>query len=119
MANDYGIKVPFQSPTYKSLEVQGDKAIVKFDHVGAGLNTFDVVEVRGFAVAGEDKKWHWAKGQITGNDTVTVTCPEVKAPVAVRYAWADNPVCNLFSKEGLPATPFRSDDWAGVTIDAK
>lgn len=119
LANDYGIKVPFQSPTYKNMEVQGDKVVVKFDHVGTGLNTFDVAEARGFAVAGEDKKWHWAKGTVTGNDTVTVSCPEVPAPVAVRYAWADNPVCNLFSKEGLPATPFRSDDWPGVTIDAK
>ena len=119
LANDYGVKIPFQSPTYKSMEVQGDKVVVTFDHVGSGLRTIDVSEVRGFAVAGEDKKWHWATAKVTGNNTVTVSCPEVKNPVAVRYAWADNPVCNLLSKDGLPATPFRSDDWPGVTISAK
>lgn len=119
LANDYGVKVPFRSPTYKAMETQGNKVLVKFEHVGAGLNTFDVAEVRGFAVAGEDKKWHWAKGRVIGADVVEVTCPEVKNPVAVRYAWADNPVCNLYSKEGLPATPFRSDDWPGVTAAAK
>lgn len=119
LAKDYGIKVPFQSPTYKGMEVKGSKVNVTFDHVGAGLNTFDVAEVRGFAVAGEDKKWHWATGKIISSDTVEVFSPEVRQPVAVRYAWADNPVCNLYSKEGLPATPLRSDDWPGVTINAK
>ncbi|MGC3968140.1 MAG: sialate O-acetylesterase [Pirellulales bacterium] len=120
LAKDYGIQVPHQSPTYQSMAVSGDKAVVKFDHVGAsGLYAFDVQEVRGFAIAGEDKKWHWATGKITGKDTVEVSSPDVKNPVAVRYAWADNPVCNLFSRDGLPATPFRSDEWPGVTVNSK
>ena len=68
----------------------------------------------GFAIAGADKKWHWAKARIDGA-TVTVWSDSVKDPVAVRYGWADNPVCNLVNGAGLPAPPFRTDNWPGVT----
>ena len=68
-------------------------------------------QIRGFAVAGTDKKWHRAAAKIVGN-TVTVKSPNVKQPVAVRYAWADNPDCNLFNRAGIPASPFRTDDWS-------
>jgi sialate O-acetylesterase len=120
LAKDYGINVPYQSPTFKAMETAGDKVNIKFDHVQSGLRAFDYSDVRGFAIAGEDKKWHWAKAQITGKDTVSVSSPEVKNPVAVRYGWADNPVCNLRdSQSALPVTPFRTDDWKGVTADAK
>jgi sialate O-acetylesterase len=67
-------------------------------------------QIRGFAVAGEDKQWHRAAAKIVGN-TVIVASPEVKQPVAVRYAWADNPDCNLYNRAGIPASPFRTDDW--------
>ena len=67
-------------------------------------------QIRGFAVAGADKKWHRAAAKIVG-DTVVVASSEVKQPVAVRYAWADNPDCNLFNRAGIPASPFRTDDW--------
>jgi sialate O-acetylesterase len=67
-------------------------------------------QVRGFAVAGADKQWRHAAARIIGN-TVIVTSPEVKQPVAVRYAWADNPDCNLYNRAGLPASPFRTDNW--------
>jgi len=121
LAKDYGIKVPYQSPTYKSMEVKGNKVVLTFDHVGGGFRSFDVREVRGFAVAGEDKKFHWARARIVGDqeDQVEVSSEQVSDPVAVRYAWADNPVCNLYSKNGLPVTPFRTDDWTGVTVDNK
>jgi sialate O-acetylesterase len=66
-------------------------------------------------VCGEDKKWHWAKATLIGNDQVEVTSDQVAAPIAVRYAWADNPVCNLYSKDGLPVCPFRSDDFEMTT----
>jgi sialate O-acetylesterase len=69
----------------------------------------------GFAVCGEDKVWHWAKGTLVANNKVELTCKDVPKPVAVRYAWADNPVCNLFSNEGLPVTPFRTDDFEMIT----
>ena len=117
LAKDYGVKIPFQSPTYKSMEIKDGKATLTFDHVGRGLYTFDVREPVGFAIAGADKKFVWAKGKLVGANKVELWSDEVKNPVAVRYGWADNPVLNLYSREGLPATPFRTDDWPGVTID--
>jgi sialate O-acetylesterase len=117
LARDYGIPVAHQSPTYKSMEKHGNKVVLTFDHVASGLHSFDVLEARGFAVAGSDRKFVWAKAQVTGPNKVEVWSDQVAEPVAVRYAWADNPVCNLFSAEGLPATPFRTDDWPGVTIN--
>jgi sialate O-acetylesterase len=82
--------------------------------VGAGLEAHSGEELRGFAVAGADRQFHWAKARIDG-DGVVVSSPDVPAPVAVRYAWADSPLCNLFNKDGLPASPFRTDDWPGIT----
>jgi sialate O-acetylesterase len=72
------------------------------------------VPLTGFAVAGEDRKFHNAKAEIVG-DTVVVTCEAVAKPVAVRFGWAQHPVVNLFNKAGLPASPFRTDDWPGMT----
>ncbi len=94
----------------------GSKVVLTFDHVGRRLYTFDVPEARGFTIAGSDQKFVNAKARVTGGNKVEVWSDEVTDPVAVRYAWADNPVCNLYSSEGLPATPFRTDDWPGVTI---
>jgi sialate O-acetylesterase len=117
LARDYGVKIPYQSPTYKSMEKNGNKITLTFDHVGGGLQTFDVAEPRGFAIAANDGKFVWAKGRLVGNNKVEVWSDEISDPVAVRYAWADNPVCNLFSREHLPVTPFRTDDRPGVTIN--
>ena len=64
----------------------------------------------GFAVAGEDRKFVWADARIEGNQVI-VSCDQVARPMSVRYAWADNPECNLYNKEGLPASPFRTDAW--------
>ena len=75
-------------------------------------------ELKGFAVAGPDRKFYWANAEIQG-DTVVVSAPEVPYIVAVRYGWANNPICNLYNKEGLPASPFRTDDWPGVTVNNK
>jgi sialate O-acetylesterase len=97
------------------MEIQGSKVLVTFDCFGSSLRPFDVKEAIGFAVCGEDKVWHWAKGEITGKDKVAVSSDKVEQPMAVRYAWADNPVCNLFSNEGLPVTPFRTDDFEMMT----
>jgi sialate O-acetylesterase len=119
LAKDYGIHVPCQSPTYKSMEKQGSKIVVTLDHVDGGFRPFDVNEPRGFAVAGADRKFHRAKAKILGQNQIEVSSDEVADPVAVRYAWADNPVCNLYSAAGLPTTPFRTDDWPGVTINNK
>ena len=74
--------------------------------------------MKGFAIAGADRKFVWADAKIDG-DTVVVGKDGVSEPVAVRYAWADNPVCNLYNKEALPASPFRTDDWPGITVGEK
>jgi sialate O-acetylesterase len=118
LAKDYGYDVMYQSPTYKSHSIEGNKVVVKFKSVGGQLYTFDQNEVVGFAIAGEDRKFVWAQAKIVGNDTVEVWSDDIATPVAVRYAWADNPVCNLTNRKDLPVTPFRTDDWPGLTIDA-
>jgi len=116
LAGDYGLKITAQSPTYKAMEKQGNKVVLRFDHEGRGLRAADVAEVRGFAIAGSDHKFVWAKATIAGPAAIEVSSDQVADPIAVRYAWADNPVCNVYSAEGLPLTPFRTDDWPGVTI---
>ncbi|WP_182865896.1 sialate O-acetylesterase [Rhodopirellula sp. JC639] len=119
LAKDYGYDIPYRSPTYKSMSAKDGKIVLEFDHVGGGLDTFDVPTPLGFTIAGADKKFVAANAKITGKTTIEVSSDAVSDPVAVRYAWADNPVCNVQSKEGLPMTPFRTDDWKGVTADAK
>jgi sialate O-acetylesterase len=113
LAKTYDKNIVYSGPIYKSMKVDGNKLILDFDHVGGGLVAKDD-SLKGFAIAGEDKKFVWADAKIEGNKVV-VSSDKVAAPVAVRYAWADNPVCNLYNKEGLPATPFRTDTWRGVT----
>ncbi|MCD7939365.1 MAG: 9-O-acetylesterase [Bacteroides intestinalis] len=110
----YGEQIPYSGPMYHSYEVDGDKIILSFDHTEGGLKSGDGKTLQGFSIAGRDHKFHWAKAEIQG-DKIVVSSPEVSYPIAVRYAWADNPVCNLYNGAGLPASPFRTDDWKGVT----
>ena len=95
------------------LKINSDKIALNFKSIGGGLEAKGG-ELKGFIIAGEDKVWHEAKAEIKGK-TVIVAASEVAKPVAVRYAWAKFPTCNLYNKEGLPAVPFRTDDWAMVT----
>jgi sialate O-acetylesterase len=113
----YGKKVVHSGPVYDSMKIDGSKAVLKFTHCGGGLAAKGD-KLTGFAIAGEDRKFVWADARIDG-DSVIVSSEKVPAPVAVRYAWADNPQCNLYNKEGLPASPFRTDDWPGVTVNNK
>jgi sialate O-acetylesterase len=115
LVKDYGMKLPYRSPEYKSMSIEDNKAILTFDTFGSSLRPFDVMEARGFAMCGGDHVWHWAKGKILGTDRVEVWSDDVPSPVAVRYGWADNPVLNLFSNDGLPVTPFRTDDFRMIT----
>jgi sialate O-acetylesterase len=115
LVKDYGLNFPYRSPEFKGMEIKDHKALVTFDCFGSSLRPFDQDQVTGFAVCGEDKVWHWAKGSVQGKDKVELTCDQVASPIAVRYAWADNPVCNLFSNDGLPVTPFRTDDFEMTT----
>jgi sialate O-acetylesterase len=114
MAKTYGRELVYSGPIYKSHDVQGDKIALTFDSIGGGLLAKNEEPLKGFAIAGSDKKFVWAKARIDG-EKVIVSSPQVTSPVAVRYAWADNPDCNLYNKAGLPASPFRTDDWPGIT----
>jgi len=113
-ANTYGQKIAFSGPIYDTYKMEGNKVRISFKYTNDGLKTNDGQAVKGFAMAGLDHKFHWADATIEGNEVV-VTCPEVSFPVAVRYAWANNPVCNLYNGAGLPTSPFRTDDWQGNT----
>lgn len=118
LVNDYGVKdIAARSPIYKSMEKKENKIVLKFEHVTGEWRPFDVAEPRGFAIAGQDKKFVWAQAKVVQPDTIEVWSDRVSAPVAVRYGWANNPKVNMYSGAGLPLTPFRTDDWPGVTVD--
>ena len=119
LAKDYGVAIPFHSPQYKSMAKKENKIVLMFDYVDGGWRPFDVKELRGFSIAGEDKKFYWAAATLLPDNTIEVSCEQVPNPVAVRYGWADNPIVNVFSGAGLPLTPFRTDDWPGVTLNNK
>ncbi|MEX0825113.1 MAG: sialate O-acetylesterase [Pirellulaceae bacterium] len=119
LANDYGHEIAHQSPRYKSMDISGEKITLTFDHVGSGWRPFDVPQPVGFTIAGEDRKFVKADAKIQKDRSIVVSSDEVSEPVAVRYGWADNPVVNMYTNDGLPLTPFRTDDWPGVTADAE
>jgi sialate O-acetylesterase len=106
----YDSKLVYSGPMYDSMKVEGNKIRLKFKHTGAGLIAKDGPVLTGFALAGPDRKFVWASAKIEG-DTVVVWNDSISQPAAARYAWANNPECNLFNKENLPASPFRTDDW--------
>jgi len=110
----YKQNVIASGPMFKSFSINGQEVSIRFSNTEKGLKTSSGKEVTGFAVAGSDQKFYWAKATIT-DDNVVVYSDKVSKPVAVRYAWADNPVCNLINSEGLPAVPFRTDTWKGIT----
>ncbi len=121
----YGENLVFSGPIYESMNIEGNKIRLAFTQIGGGLS-IDVppwtssgkppsqpTELAGFGIAGNDRKWVWAKAVIEGN-TVVVSSDNVSEPVAVRYGWGNCPPCNLYNSEGLPASPFRTDDWEYV-----
>jgi sialate O-acetylesterase len=140
LARDYGKPIPFSGPVYDSMKVESGKAILSFQHTDGGLTAkplpqTDAVssltnqtaplvrnspnsQLEGFAICGEDRKWVWADAKIDGNNVI-VWSDKVPSPAAVRYAWADNPTCNLTNGSGLPASPFRTDDFPPVTLKGK
>ena len=140
LAKDYGKAIPFSGPVYDSMKAESGKAILSFLHTDGGLTAkplpqTDVVsslanqtaplvrnspnsQLEGFAICGEDRKWVWADAKIDGNNVI-VWSDKVPSPAAVRYAWADNPTCNLTNGSGLPASPFRTDDFPPVTLKGK
>lgn len=124
LAKVYGRDIVYYGPMYRSMAVEGDSIRISFDHVGGGLTTMatvnapDPATLVGFTIAGEDQQFVMAQATIDGA-TVVVRAEGVTAPVAVRYGWANNPVCNLFNAEGLPANPFRTDSWKLTTQPAE
>jgi sialate O-acetylesterase len=117
LAKTYKKDIVSSGPDYREAKTEGNAIRLSFDHVGGGLEARGGA-LKGFAIAGADKKFVWADAKIDGA-TLVVSSPEVSAPVAVRYAWAHNPEATLFNKEGLPAIPFRTDDWPGITEGRK
>jgi sialate O-acetylesterase len=112
-AQDYHMKVASSGPTYASMEVQNATIRLAFDHLEGGL-VAKGGPLKGFAIAGSDHKWYWADARIEG-DAVVVSSSSVPNPVAVRYSWAAFLDSNLYNQAGLPALPFRTDTWKGIT----
>jgi len=114
LAKDYRFRhIVYSGPLYKKMKIEGDKMRIFFEHTGSGLMVKGDV-LKGFAIAGADGKFVWADAKIEGR-MVVVWSMQVKNPAAVRYGWADWIECNLYNKEGLPASPFRTDDFGTMT----
>jgi sialate O-acetylesterase len=118
LAKTYGQKINYSGPVYQSNKVEGKQIRLTFGNTENGLKSADGAALTGFAIAGADKKFYWAKATIQGNQIV-VSSDQVANPVAVRYAWGNNPVANMTSNDGLPASPFRTDTWQGITFAKK
>lgn len=140
LANDYGVAAPYSGPVLESARLVDGKAILTFKHAEGGLVARELPTVHklktkakatapllrnspksqleGFAICGEDRKWTWAQARIEGAH-VLVWSETVPVPVAVRYAWANNPTCNLYNGAGFPASPFRTDDFPMETQNAR
>lgn len=113
----YGENLAYSGPIYKSMKIEGNRIRLFFDHAQDGLMSKGGDKLQGFTIAGADRKFVWAEAMIDGK-TIVVSSPQITQPVAVRYAWATNPVCNLYNRVGLPASPFRTDAWPEITRTA-
>jgi sialate O-acetylesterase len=113
LAQEYGKAVVSSGPVYRQMKTEGSGIRLSFDHADGGLKV-QGEKLGEFSIAGADHKWHWAEAKLDGNEIV-VTSPEVPRPLAVRYAWQTNPVATLFNGAGLPAVPFRTDEWPAIT----
>jgi sialate O-acetylesterase len=140
LAKTYGRDIEYSGPEYTGMKIEGARIRITFNHVGGGLVAKELPaeypeitlqnkyaplvrnspasQLEGFALCGADQKWVWADAKIDG-ETVVVWSDKIPAPVAVRYAWADNPTCNLYNAAGLPAFPFRTDDFPAITRDVR
>ena len=112
----YGENIFYSGPIYNSCKIKGDKVIVSFDHLGTGLMAKDG-DLQGFTVCGEDRNFVPAQAKIEGSKVV-IWSPDVPKPIAARYGWSNWMVVNLFNKQGLPASPFRTDDFPLTTLPA-
>jgi sialate O-acetylesterase len=116
LADVYHIPELPGGPVFEKAEVKANKIIATFKIIGRGLTTSDGKAPQEFALAGDDQQWHWAKAKIINKSQILIWSAEVKKPVAVRYAFNNNPKDpNLTNDSKLPASPFRSDNWSGPT----
>ena len=115
----YGQDIVYSGPIYKGMKRRGGSITLYFDNVGGGLLVAKDGELKGFAVAGADREFVWATATIVNGNKVVVKSPSVPNPVAARYGWANCPVVNLWNKDGLPASPFRTDDFPMLTAPKK
>ena len=113
LGQHYGEKISYQGPTFKSMQLVRGGLKLRFDHADGGLAAKGD-KLGEFSIAGADRKWHWADAKIEA-DTVVVSSADVADPVAARYAWQSFPIATLYNGAGLPAVPFRTDTWPGVT----
>jgi sialate O-acetylesterase len=118
LGTTYGEQIVYSGPLFESSRAEQGRIRVSFSNVGSGLAIGGGDRLQGFIIAGTDMKFHPAQAMIEG-ETVVVSSPLVPHPVAVRYAWADDPEGSLINKEGLPASTFRTDDWPAVTANAR
>ncbi|MES2456933.1 MAG: sialate O-acetylesterase [Bacteroidota bacterium] len=118
LAKTYGQKIPFSGPVFKSQQISGNTVKLSFNSTDGGLKVKNGTELKGFQVAGADQKFYWAKASIQGNQVV-LSSDQVTNPVAVRYGWANNPPSTLYNGADLPASPFKTDSWADVTLGKK
>jgi sialate O-acetylesterase len=110
LGTTYHQSIVYSGPMFESMSAEEHSVRIRFTNTGSGLVAEGGGALLGFAIAGKDRRFYWAAARIDGQ-AVIVSSPDVADPVAVRYAWADSPSCNLFNAEGLPASPFRTDDW--------
>ena len=113
LAKHYHQNVVCSGPIYRTMLVEGRSIRLRFDHIEGGLQIHGD-KLTGMAITGADHHFVWADAKIDG-DTVLVSATTIDKPIAVRYGWAMNPECNLFNQAGLPAVPFRTDQWPGIT----
>ena len=117
LANTYGVDNVYSGPIYASMKTEKDKVILTFEHVGGGLQSLDGESLRHFQIAGSDEANSWTAKAVIQGRTVVVSAPGVSKPCAVRYAWSNNPEHpNFANKEGLLASPFRTDAWE-ITLE--
>lgn len=107
----YGKEIAYSGPRFEGMEIEGGTVRLKFNDFGGRLKFELRRDHSGFVMAGDDRVWHWADDIQLDGDCVVIRCPEVKEPIAVRYGWHVNPCLSLFNDDGLPASPFRTDDW--------
>jgi sialate O-acetylesterase len=139
LAKVYGEKIEYSGPTFKEAKFEGNRVVLSFDHAAGGLVVKELVPtmegkdkragqfawriressgstpIVGFTVCGKDHLFQPARAELQGINSVVVTCDAVPEPIALRYGWADHPLCNLFNQAGLPASPFRTDNFPGKT----